>query len=226
MIDRENHCKLGKKKENAMKRSKAFKRGPFMVPLFMMVLYLLYTAYFLYDYIRFHYAFSVVCIVTGLVIFGIALIDLFEMLSYDSMQLVYGFDYYKELELYKSKPLVKSNKSNKSYMYYSEWKSHIISEYKELIGYEDFYKELNDRARYLRASIEVFKSINIPIICVIIAAFALVSSKFGINVVLVIIEITAFLGLFSSAFSLLNLHIELYYNEDLMEIVFPNNAEK
>ena len=75
----------------------------------------------------------------------------------------YDFDFYKEFNQYKLSTIGVSIQEDRPFKNHTEWKAYIIDHYRELMGSEDFYRQLILKLREQKIEIENLKSISMPI---------------------------------------------------------------
>lgn len=128
----------------------------------------------------------------------------------------YWFNYYKELYIYNS---LHKNKKTRTFKKYSDWKKHIESDYKELIGSEDFYRCLYDRLRYIRGEKDFFPTAAIPfMILLLTVVYNMDKSSIDQDMVLYLLMIS--FTVFGYYCSVIEMNHEMYFIEDLMRIIY------
>lgn len=149
-------------------------------------------------------------------------------LFYGPTQSPFGFDYLNELSMYLSSINKKRRNKNKPFHYYSEWKSHIIRDYKELMGSQNFYRHLNVMLRERKLTADSWKTVFLPLFAVLIAYMLGFYTDTKDNFSLISIFIAAITVVVTGIvvfFCIRDYKQEIFFLEDLMEIVAPEDEK-
>lgn len=147
---------------------------------------------------------------------------------YEPTQYLFGFDYSKELKWYTSSINKKRRNKIIPFHRYSEWKSHIIKDYKRLIGSQDFYRHLNMMLRNWKLTADSWKTVFLPLFAVLIAYmlgfYTGTKDDFSAISIFMAAITVAVMGIVVF-FCIRDYNQNIFFLEDLMEIVEPEEEK-